>query len=220
MKVLTQLLLLFFLVLSIQAICQEITSKGNDDYFKQFSALTQLNNKEIDIKYSVTDSMEFLISLDLNFLFSKKALALMTKTIKEDTSLLNFHSGYNQEKKATLCFEKLHFKYNKDRNSFITDSIINISAINGNKIEKTIYGYIELMPVNTETMLFIYLQNSNYFFFFKYNNGLMQTKSSINEYDNIIYKTPVRKRNFKRKGYGYYLSSERTAKEFIHSVNP
>ena len=74
MKVLTQFLLFILLVLSIQAVCQEITSKGNDDNFKQFSMLTQLNNKGIVINYSVTDSTEFLISLDINFLFSKKAL--------------------------------------------------------------------------------------------------------------------------------------------------
>ena len=100
-------------------------------------------------------------------------------------------------------------------------SISSVFTVNGCNVNKSIFGYLEFIQYNTEnSQMNIFLQGDNYNYYFRYCNGLMESFSSVENYDLIIYKTPVCKRYYKRKGYQYHLSSERRAKEFLHRISP
>ena len=220
MKTTFYFLILFFTTNYFQVKSQNVSTLNDNDYYNNLSNIISAASKKIDIKFFIKDTAEKIITVVFNFPFSKKALSIFEETLNADSTLKCFTSEYKNNE-STFIFENVKLKYNQENNSFISDSIIYISSLNGHFINKSIFGYIEFIQYNTEnSQMNIFLQGDNYNYYFRYCNGIMETFSSVEKYDLIIYKTPVYKRYYKRKGYQYHMSSERRAKEFLHRISP
>jgi len=120
----------------------------------------------------------------------------------------------------TFVFNHVHLKWNNETRSYQSVGKIGIGNMQKNLINKYVDGYIELIQRRGGDVLNVYLElDKGDWYFFSYQNRVMQAWSSHKEFMQIITEVKPQNRRLKTdKGeqpYSYYLSSERRVKEFL-----
>lgn len=127
---------------------------------------------------------------------------------------------FPDELQKTIVFNHVNMMWNSETRSYQSYGKIGIGNMQRTMINKYVDGYIELVQRRGGDVLNVYIKlDDNDWYFFSYQNRVMQAWSSHKEFIQIITETKPQNRKLKTdKGeapYSYYLSSERRVKDFL-----
>lgn len=159
----------------------------------------------------------------------RKTLAEVVGKTKADEILskLELFGSYRrvpEKLEHNIVLADVKFKWDEDKQSYVSTDKIGVNNINKNPINKYFDGYVELKRrKHGGHELSIYLEASkDDWYFFNYRNNFMQGISSNEEFNNLIKETKEDDRKLKvEKGeapYSFYLSTERKKKDFIKKM--
>jgi len=127
---------------------------------------------------------------------------------------------FPEELQKTFVLSHVNLTWNPKTKSYQSFGKIGLGNMQKNLINKYINGYVELVQRRGGDVLNIYFElDAGDWYFFSYQNKVMQAWSSHKEFMQII--TDVKPQNRKLKSdkgeapYSYYVSSERRVKEFL-----
>lgn len=139
-------------------------------------------------------------------------------------SQLNLYGNFKKfpsEMEHTFVFTDLQMKWSDETKSFVSDGKIGVGNIFKNQLNKKVEGKIELIKKRSGDILNIYLKvDDNNWYYFNYQNGLMQAIASDEKFNETIklLKPDKRKAETKEKGqkpYAFNISTERKKKDFL-----
>lgn len=127
---------------------------------------------------------------------------------------------FPEELQKTFVFSQVHLMWNPETRSYQSEGKIGLGNMQRDMINKYVDGHIELIQRRGGDVLNVYLElDAGDWYFFSYQNRVMQAWSSHKEFMQIITEVKPQNRKLKTdKGeapYSYYLSSERRVKEFL-----
>nr|NQU89234.1 hypothetical protein [Bacteroidota bacterium] len=97
--------------------------------------------------------------------------------------------------KTSLLFSDLKMVYNKERRSFISVGKIGVGSINGESVNKSFDGFVEVVRKRSGDALNIYIEiTRRHWFFFSYSRNVMQAISSQSDFNKILRDVKVSKR--------------------------
>jgi len=127
---------------------------------------------------------------------------------------------FPEELQKTFVLSKVNLTWNSQTKSYQSFGKIGIGNMQKNLINKYVNGYVELVQKRGGDVLNVYFElDAGDWYFFSYQNRVMQAWSSHKEFMQKI--TEVKPQNRKLKSdkgeapYSYYVSSERRVKEFL-----
>jgi hypothetical protein len=122
----------------------------------------------------------------------KNALACMVgqKTADELITELSLYGNLRRlppELQHSMVFSDVRLTWNDRTRSYLSSGPLGISSILDRSINKYVNGTIELAKRRTGDELNIYIETGqNEWFYFNYSNHIMQSISSVNDYNNIL----------------------------------
>lgn len=121
-----------------------------------------------------------------------------------------------------LIFNNVNMIWDPKLKSYVSEGKIGIAAVKGNLINRSVDGYIEIGKRRTGDVLNIYLElNPLVWYFFSYSNGIMQSISSNNEYNNILTSLKENKRTMNtgdELGYQFIISTPEARMAFMRKM--
>ena len=123
----------------------------------------------------------------------------------------------------TLIFSELNMKWDRVSNSFISQGPIGIGYIAGMPVNKYVDGYIQIEKGRNSSSINIYLQlNSEQWYFFSYQHGIMQVMSSDNAFNDYISLLKPAKRVLNPDSdtdyYEFVISTRRKVIDFLRKM--
>lgn len=123
----------------------------------------------------------------------------------------------------TLSVSEVQFIYNEKRHSWISEGKIGIGRLGKNQIGKYIDGYIEVAPGRTGDRITIYFElNKRQWYFFDYANGILQTISSNEAYNELVSGVKEKKRTLKggddKASFQYIISTSEKRNNFLRRI--
>jgi len=127
---------------------------------------------------------------------------------------------FPEELQKTFVLSHVNMKWNSETKSYQSEGKIGIGNMKKNLVNKYVDGYVELVQRRGGDVLNLYFElDKGDWYFFSYQNRVMQAWSSHKEFMQIITDEKPQNRKLKTdKGespYSYYLSSERRVKDFL-----
>lgn len=124
-----------------------------------------------------------------------------------------------------LVLTDINLYWNSYTNSFISKGKIGIMSIGKDPINRYVDGNIELIRRRSGDVITVYLEiTPMQYYFFDYRNGIMQSISSDNEFNNRINETKQEKRVLSIPGldeqYEFVVSTNRRVIDFIRRMEP
>jgi len=147
-------------------------------------------------------------------------VAYKTTIANMKSGRLEFPKGYNQQ---LFLFGRTPMKWDWDYQSFVSIKEKNyVISIDGNRIGQNLKSYIEYkMPSNNDDRLYILIVAPNdYFYFFGYKQGVLNTVSNNTRYNEIIAGMKDKERMFKKgdEEYEIQLVDPASATSFINRI--
>ncbi len=142
-----------------------------------------------------------------------------------ELSLLGGYQNFPDEFNHTLLLTDLKMKWNQERGSYQSIGKIGIGNINDRTVNKMVNGHLEIVKRRGGDTFTFYVEfDSNAYFFFYYNRGLMQVMAgpSFEEFNNKIRKLRPKKRRLKVKSgprYEFTLGQYRLVRNFLDAIN-
>ncbi len=148
------------------------------------------------------------------------------KTARNLISEINLYGAYKKipsELIHTLFLTDVKLKWNPETRSYISYGPIGIGNIQKTQINKYVNGTIEMVSRQTGDIITIYLElDKKQWYFFSYNNDLLQAISSNMTFNNIIINTKENKRilrvNKHKTKYEYIISTWRKKAYFLRRI--
>jgi len=140
--------------------------------------------------------------------------------VMSDLSLYGTIRRVPKELENTLFLSDVKLTWNQRLRSFVSYGPIGIGSIKDKQINKYVNGYIVLEKRRGGDVLNIYIEISqNQWYYFNYNNLIMQAISSNDSFNNELSKLKENKRILKlddtKQSYQYIISTRRKKIDFI-----
>jgi hypothetical protein len=149
--------------------------------------------------------------------------ATETDRLRTDAALYGAPRAVPTPFERTMTMVDLRMRWNPETRSFITNKPIGISNLHKNQINKYVTGFVEIEKVRNRHGFSMYFQVGNgQWYFFTYNNGIMQALSSSNEFNSLFLSLDQPQRSFEKKetneSYEYVISTRRRVTDFIRKM--
>ena len=149
--------------------------------------------------------------------------------IEKSQRLVVEMSLYGQMKKMpdvmknTFLFSDVKLKWDKESHSFVSQGPIGLSQIAGVPVNKYFQGYMQIKKSRTSSSVTFYLQlNNEQWYFFSFQNGIMQVLSSDNVFNDYIAELKPNKRilneNSVEDYYEFVTSTRRKVVDFLREM--
>jgi len=140
--------------------------------------------------------------------------------VMSDLSLYGTIRRVPKELENTLFLSDVKLEWNQRLRSFVSYGPIGIGSINDKQINKYVDGYVVMEKRRGGDVLNIYLEISpNQWYYFNYNNLIMQAISSNDTFNNELSELDEKKRILKQEEtkqlYQYIISTRRKRTDFI-----
>jgi len=140
--------------------------------------------------------------------------------VMSDLSLYGTIRRVPKELENTLFLSDVKLEWNQRLRSFVSFGPIGIGSINDKQINKYVDGYVVLEKRRGGDVLNIYFEISpNQWYYFNYNNLIMQAISSNDTFNNELSELDEKKRILKQEEtkqlYQYIISTRRKRTDFI-----
>jgi hypothetical protein len=158
--------------------------------------------------------------LNLTHLLGQEKTTDLMNKITKDGDFKNLP----KELEHTILFNNIDFIWDKESNSYQSVGDIKLGAIRNKQINKTIQGKIEINKKRSGNRLTMYLEvGKRTWFFFEYHHGVMFTRSSESEFNDIIANTKeknrIHKDPLKKHSYNYILCERSKKTKFLKRFN-
>jgi len=149
--------------------------------------------------------------------------------IEKSRRLVVEMSLYGQMKKMpdalknTFLFNDVRLKWDSESHSFVSQGPVGISQIGGVPVNKYVQGYVQVKKSRTSPEVSFYLQlNDRQWYFFNFQNGIMQVLSSDNAFNDYISELKPNKRilneNSTEKYYEFVTTTRRKVVDFLREM--
>jgi len=123
----------------------------------------------------------------------------------------------------TITLVDLQMRWNPETRSYVSFGPIGVSNLQNNQINKYVSGFVEIEKARNRYGFSMYLQlGKEQWYFFTYNNGIMQALSSSNEFNTALLAIDQARRSFENKennqSYEYVISTRRRVTDFIRMM--
>lgn len=124
-----------------------------------------------------------------------------------------------------IILTDVYMYWNSYTNSYISKGPIGVMSIGKDPVNRYVNGNLELIRRRSGDIITLYLEiNPMQYFFFDYRNGIMQSISSDNEFNNRINETKQEKRVLSKPGldetYEFIVSTRKKVVDFIRRMEP
>ncbi len=128
-----------------------------------------------------------------------------------------------EEMKHSLVISDINFTWNPQSRSLVSGSPIGIAMINDNQLNKYVEGYIEISRKRSGSILTMYFEVENDWYFFNYAQNKLQSISSRKDYNDLIKKAMESDKNIlkaedKLPQYAFIISTEKRKKDFLKKI--
>ncbi|NOX85533.1 MAG: hypothetical protein GXO86_06165 [Chlorobi bacterium] len=125
--------------------------------------------------------------------------------------------------KSTFLFSDVRLKWDSQSRSFVSQGPIGINQIAGVPVNKYFSGYMQIKKSRTSPSVTFYLQlNNEQWYFFSFQNGIMQVLSSDNALNDYIAELKPNKRilneNSVEDYYEFVISTRRKVIDFLREM--
>lgn len=142
------------------------------------------------------DTINSSLSFELEFIFSKKAFKMLLKDLLGDS----LYEKMPVSKKLTIRSNKLTLRNAPGKDFLCTESTIDINAINGKAVNKTLPVLVLLKGIENYPALDVYMPVSDTaWYYFTYYKGVMYGVSSNDKFNYTL-------NNFQSSGKHYFYS--------------
>jgi hypothetical protein len=147
------------------------------------------------------------------------------KDIKDDIANYGRIRRLPDEMDHRIVLTDVNLYWNSFTNSYISKGKIGIMSIGKDPVNRYVDGYLELIRRRSGDVISLYLEiTPMQYYFFDYRNGIMQSISSDNEFNNRINETKQEKRVQSIPGldeqYEFLVSTNRRVIDFIRRMEP
>ena len=160
-----------------------------------------------------------------NYLFGLNGLANgeSFSRIQSEISLYGAPRKVPESLNKSLVFSQLKMSWDKELNAFIARDNIGLANILNTQVNKKLPGYIAFEKGRSGDAVTIYLQpNSSEWYFFHYENGVMQALSSSEAFNSRLLEIKQEKRLVKDEQTDYYyeyvIGSRRRVVDFVRKM--
>jgi hypothetical protein len=157
-------------------------------------------------------------------MFLKKVLGYenSAKLITE-LSLYGQMQKVPKELEHTIIFSDLKLKWDESSRSFLSRGPIGIGYIAGMPVNKYVDGYVQIEKSRSSSSVDIYLKlNNAQWYYFSYQNGILQVMSSDNAFNDYISLLKPAKRVLNPESdtdyYEYVISTRRKVVDFLRKM--
>jgi hypothetical protein len=159
------------------------------------------------------------ISIAFDMMLGKEA----AEKYKTDISLYGSPKRIPLGLDGNMVFNDVKLYWNQATRSYISDGPIGVSSVGKVHLNKYVDGWFEIVNKKTGQELNIYLELDNdTWFYFNYANGIMQSISSNNRYNNLLLNTKEDKRILEEEeglsAYEYIISTDEKKKSFVRKM--
>jgi len=120
----------------------------------------------------------------------------------------------------SFVFNKLEMSWDKERSAFISQGELRLANVLRNQVNKSISGLVVFEKGRAGDAVTIYMQPSpSEWYYFHYENGIMQAISSSQEFNNRLFELKLEKRILEDPDsdyvYEFVIASKRSVVDFI-----
>lgn len=149
--------------------------------------------------------------------------AAESKNFKEDVSTFGTMRRLPEKLAHSIVLTDVNLYWNSLTKSYMSQGPIGIISVGKNAVNRYAKGYLELIHRRSGDVISLYLEiNPLKYYFFDYRNGIMQTVSSDNIYNNRINTLKPEKRMMTKPGieepYQFVVSDKRKMIDFIRRM--
>ncbi len=142
------------------------------------------------------------------------------RRIQSELSLYGSPRRIPEVFQKSFVFNNINLSWDRQKNAFISQGELQLSNIQRNPVNKSISGLVVLEKGRAGDAVTIYLQpNQNEWYYFHYENGIMQAISSSQDFNNRLIELKLEKRILEDKSsdfiYEYVIASRRSVVDFI-----
>ncbi|HOY30317.1 MAG TPA: hypothetical protein PKW80_00415 [Bacteroidales bacterium] len=128
-----------------------------------------------------------------------------------------------EEMNHTLVVSDIKFTWNKQSRSLVSESPIGIAMMNENQLYKYVDGYIEISRKRSGSVINMYFEVGNSWYFFNYAQNKLQSISSRKDYNDLIKKAMesdknIQKAEDKLPQYAFIISTEKRKNDFLKKI--
>jgi hypothetical protein len=128
-----------------------------------------------------------------------------------------------KELEHTIIFSDLKLKWDESSRSFLSRGPIGIGYIAGMPVNKYVDGYVQIEKSRSSSSVDIYLKlNNAQWYYFSYQNGILQVMSSDNAFNDYISLLKPAKRVLNPESdtdyYEYVISTRRKVVDFLRKM--
>ncbi|HPB25840.1 MAG TPA: hypothetical protein PLB59_04695 [Bacteroidales bacterium] len=127
------------------------------------------------------------------------------------------------EMKHSLVISDINFTWNHQSRSLVSGSPIGIAMINENQLNKYVEGYIEISRKRSGSILNMYFEVENDWYYFNYAQNKLQSISSNKSYNDLIKKAMSSNKNIlkaedKLPQFAFIISTEKRKNDFLKKI--
>ncbi|HNW68783.1 MAG TPA: hypothetical protein PKI01_00145 [Bacteroidales bacterium] len=128
-----------------------------------------------------------------------------------------------EEMSHTLVASDIKFTWNAKSRSLVSESPIGIAMLGDNQINKYVDGYIEISRKRSGSVINMYFEVGNDWYYFNYAMNKLQSISSRKDYNDLIKKAMESDKNIlkaedKLPQYAFIISTEKRKKDFLKKI--
>jgi hypothetical protein len=159
----------------------------------------------------------------LNYLYAKLPV-LEAERLEREITTYGSYRKLPSELEKTILFSDVKMQWDETSRSFVSTGKLGIAAIEQGQINKYVDGTMQIIKSRKGDVINLYVETgSRDWYFFSYNDGLMQVLSSNMDFNDIITNLKASKRK-QRKGegrgsYEFDISTIRKRAEFLRAIN-
>jgi len=127
------------------------------------------------------------------------------------------------EMSHTLVVSDIKFTWNPKSRSLVSESPIGIAMMGDNQINKYVDGYIEISRKRSGSVINMYFEVGNDWYYFNYAMNKLQSISSRKDYNDLIKKAMesdknIQKAEDKLPQYAFIISTEKRKTDFLKKI--
>ena len=180
--------------------------------------LTDIQASSFDALDNVQKDRDFFLNVLPEFLNDPKALSKTFKILTTNQVLVL----PEKKNKHTFLLSDMNLKWDMENQSFIsTKDQLGLVSINGTPVNNLLTGYFQLKLMSNENdQLYFYLKSpSGNFYYFGFKNGILDTSSNNEKYNETVSDLKKKERQIKMKDgelFEIMLASGGSANNFVN----
>lgn len=124
------------------------------------------------------------------------------------------------EEGPVFTFDNMNLVWNTPKRAYICDGTVNLMMMMGRNVNKQVKMKTEILPRKTGSIVDIYFECDEQWYYFGYKGGNLQVLSSDKEFNQTLQKIDPKERRSKTRGLVYTLAPDSKRKRYLAQFGP